>query len=340
MKKMSLLSLGVLILWVAGCGDKAPAPLYQPDSKEYEFFQKLSEKAPILNPDESNKLVEAKSFSVYTNDIMPIIYRQWSRHANNMAQIPDQQISQFVYYAAAQQAERKLLEAAAEKNNISVSQDTLEAEMQKIYASSGGEEKFAETIQQQGLTLEYVKKDVKSNLLATQYLQNMVFDTVTVEEEEVKIKYQEPKTATVRHILLMTQGKSEDEKAEIRNQAEELVERAKSGEDFAELAKQYSEDPGSKEKGGLYEDFPKGRMVKSFEDASFNLPIGSISDVVETEYGYHVIKIVDRKKETKPLEEVQGQLEQTLLREKKNQVYDAVIESLKEKSDYKEIYTI
>jgi hypothetical protein len=72
----------------------------------------------------------------------------------------------------------------------------------------------------------------------------------------------------------------------------------------------FSEDPGSKNTGGLYENFPKGQMVKPFEDAAFTLPIGSLSDIVETPYGYHILKIIDRKKETKPYEEVKKDLEE------------------------------
>jgi len=110
---------------------------------------------------------------------------------------------------------------------------------------------------------------------------------------------------------------------------EDVLARAKKGEDFAELAKKYSEDPGSKNKGGIYEDFTRGRMVKPFEDAAFGVPVGEISDIVETRYGYHILKVINRKKETRPLEEVRDQLVKKLESTKKRDAYQNFVEKLK-----------
>jgi parvulin-like peptidyl-prolyl isomerase len=84
-----------------------------------------------------------------------------------------------------------------------------------------------------------------------------------------------------------------------RSQAEEILKRARGGEDFAKLAKEFSSDPGSKEKGGDLGWFGKGTMVPEFEQAAFALKPGQISDVVETKFGYHIIKLEERKTETK-----------------------------------------
>ncbi len=130
-----------------------------------------------------------------------------------------------------------------------------------------------------------------------------------VTEKEIQKLYNEDKTASVIHILLMTQGKSDSAKIEIRKKMEVILERAKQGEDFAKLVEEYSEDPGSKNNGGLYKDFGRGDMVKPFEDAAFSVPIGEISDIIETRFGYHILKVIDRKKETQPLEKVQQQIE-------------------------------
>jgi parvulin-like peptidyl-prolyl isomerase len=101
------------------------------------------------------------------------------------------------------------------------------------------------------------------------------------------------------HILLSTKDLdtkvelSDEKKAAKKRLAEDLVKRARAGEDFAKLAKEYSEDPGSKDKGGEYK-FPRGQMVKEFEDAAFSLQTNQVSDVVTTQFGYHVIKLSEK----------------------------------------------
>jgi len=111
--------------------------------------------------------------------------------------------------------------------------------------------------------------------------------------------FEQPEMVRASHILLMTQDPethqplSDEKKAEKKKQIEDILKQAKSGTDFAELAKKYSEDPGSKDKGGEY-TFPRGQMVKPFEDTAFSLKPGEISDVVETTYGYHIIKLSEK----------------------------------------------
>lgn len=99
----------------------------------------------------------------------------------------------------------------------------------------------------------------------------------------------------VRHILKLTQGASPEKKAEAKAQIDSLLTLIKNGADFAEVAKMESEDPGSRDQGGLIQWFGSGRMVPEFEEAAFSLAPGEISDVVETAYGYHIIKGEDAR---------------------------------------------
>ncbi len=97
-----------------------------------------------------------------------------------------------------------------------------------------------------------------------------------------------------RHILIkVEEDTSDDEKNKARKKAEEIIERLNKGEDFAELAAEYSEDTGSKQYGGAYV-FGRGKMVKEFEDAAFKLEPGEISGIVETTYGFHIIKLEEK----------------------------------------------
>jgi parvulin-like peptidyl-prolyl isomerase len=135
----------------------------------------------------------------------------------------------------------------------------------------------------------------------------------------------------------MTQGKSDSEKAEIRKKMEMILDKARKGADFAKLANEYSEDPGSNKNGGLYEDFGKGHMVKPFENEAFSVPIGGISNIFETQFGYHILKVIDRKKEIKPLSEVYDQLKSQLEQQKKNEATVNLLDSLKTAANYAEV---
>ena len=99
----------------------------------------------------------------------------------------------------------------------------------------------------------------------------------------------------------------------VKKQAEDILAKARAGADFAELAKKYSEDEDSAKKGGDLDYFGKGRMVPQFEQKAFSMQPGEISDLVKTQFGYHIIKLVDKKAaETKPLAEVRSQIEDQL----------------------------
>jgi peptidyl-prolyl cis-trans isomerase D len=112
-----------------------------------------------------------------------------------------------------------------------------------------------------------------------------------------------------RHILLMTQGKPAGDDPKIKAKADDLVKQLRAGADFAEMAKKYSEDPGSASKGGEYDGVVRGQMAPEFEKASFSLKPMAISDPVKTQYGYHIIQVLAHEDaRLKPLAEVKDEL--------------------------------
>ncbi len=128
--------------------------------------------------------------------------------------------------------------------------------------------------------------------------------------EDNQQQYSTPEQVRASHILLKTEGKDE---AAVRKRAEELLAKVRSGADFAALATQNSEDDASKAKGGDLDYFGKGQMVPEFDKVAFALPPGQISDLVKTQYGFHIIKVTDKKAAvTKPLAAVRAQIEDQL----------------------------
>jgi peptidyl-prolyl cis-trans isomerase D len=139
----------------------------------------------------------------------------------------------------------------------------------------------------------------------------------TVSPQDVKRHYEDnpqqfstPEQVRASHILLKTEGKDE---AAVKKQAEELLAKIKGGADFAALATKVSEDTGSAEKGGDLDFFGRGAMVKPFEDKAFSLQPGEVSDVVQSEHGFHIIKVTDKKAATtRALDDARVQIEDTI----------------------------
>jgi peptidyl-prolyl cis-trans isomerase D len=122
-------------------------------------------------------------------------------------------------------------------------------------------------------------------------------------------QYQQPEQIRASHILLKTEGKDE---AAVRKQAEDLAQKAKAGADFAALARQFSED-GSKDAGGDLDFFGRGRMVAEFETVAFAMQPGQVSDVVKSQFGFHVIKVTDKRAaSTRNFNDVRAQIEDQL----------------------------
>jgi peptidyl-prolyl cis-trans isomerase D len=132
-------------------------------------------------------------------------------------------------------------------------------------------------------------------------------------------QYQVEDRVHVEHILLKTVGKTEAESAEIQKKAEDVLQQAKKGANFEDLAKKYSEDTATKDKGGDLGWIVDKQTVPEFQQAAFSLPKGAISDLVKTSYGFHVIKVLDKESaHTKPFEEVRNSIVPVLVEEKLN----------------------
>jgi parvulin-like peptidyl-prolyl isomerase len=173
--------------------------------------------------------------------------------------------------------------------------------------------RFLEILKTAGKTLEEAQQDIAKQGMNIADIKNEIFWQVCIEklyaskpenklvtETEAKVFYDEnpqffeqPEQIRASHILIKTEGMDDAKKAEAKKKIEDILKKARGGEDFAALAKTYTEDPGSKDTGGEY-TFPKGKMVPEFEAAALALEIGKISDVVETQFGYHIIKLSEK----------------------------------------------
>lgn len=200
-------------------------------------------------------------------------------------------------------------------NNIEVES----AEIEEEYKN------YMEQVASNSITKEFFEKNniseafVKEYIIGSYLYDIKFYDKVTSEvknEEEAAIQYynnHKDEFTRVRASHILVKKKKE---------AQKIMDKIKSGEDFAALAKEYSID-GSAQNGGDLDYFPKGKMVKPFEDAAFALEIGEVSDIVETDYGFHIIKLTD--KITDAFEEIKDYVVSVMY----NDIYQTKLEEIK-----------
>lgn len=203
----------------------------------------------------------------------------------------------------------ELIKQGAKQYGVEVTDEDVESETQGLATQFGSLAGLEQALSQYGMTLDDFKGQIKTTLL----LEAIAAKDVKIEEEDLttyyeenKERYKEEEQVKARHILV------EDEKT-----AKDILKRLDAGEDFAELAKEKSTDPGSKDKGGDLGFFGKGVMDPSFEDAAFSLGIGETSPPVKSMFGYHIIRVEDKKAERiPPFEEVREDVVKRVTKEK------------------------
>lgn len=183
-----------------------------------------------------------------------------------------------------------------------------------------GEDQFKATLDSLNITEEEYKEIWKDNLIVSQF-RDQKMEEYEVSDEEVNDFYEENKDylveAKARHILVETE-----------EEAKSVLERLDNGEDFGDLAKELSLDPGSAENGGVYDYFPRGRMVPEFDEFVFNAEVGEISEPVETTHGFHIIELLDIRNNPEDFREI---IETQLKAEK----FQDEMEEAKEKANVK-----
>jgi parvulin-like peptidyl-prolyl isomerase len=328
-------------LALSGCAQKAEKFTLKAGTPAYDLAKDLAKIVPALGPDKTTVLVETKTFTVTAAEVIQAAKDNLGTRSDQLKTVDAGQMKKIIDQAASSLAERKILLAAAAAAKTVLPPAELDKALQSEYSQAGGEQGFLDTLKGAGVSIDHVKKSVEETLLINKFLSGIAESRGQVSEADVRKAYDQEstgdKTASVRHILIVTQGKTDQEKAAAKTKIEGILAEAKAGADFAELVKKYSEDPGSKDNGGLYENFSRGQMVKPFEDAAFSVPVGQLSGVIETTFGYHILKVVGRQKETRPFDEARAEIESRLKQNKQGTAVKDYIQELKDKAKLKVI---
>jgi peptidyl-prolyl cis-trans isomerase C len=236
--------------------------------------------------------------------------------------------------------DRELLLQRAKSLKMAVPAQQVDTQMQQLQQRFPSKEAFDQALTAQNLTLDSVKKDVESQLLRQQLVKKEILDKVNVSAGDVqtfydknKGKYVEEEQVRARHILIKVPPEvSPADEAKLKGKADDALKRAKQGEDFAGLATELSDD-GSKENGGDLGFFPRGRMVPAFEEVAFTLQPGQTSDVVRSQFGYHIIKVEDRKTgRALAFDEAKSQVKDDLTQQQTYERYQQYMAGLRSKA--------
>jgi len=230
-----------------------------------------------------------------------------------------------------------LLEQQVEKEKVEIDRKEIDARMEEVRKNFASEEEFEQRLAALGISKEELVKDIEIGLGIEALLDRETDKVKDASDSEVDAFYKEnieqfkqPERVRASHILIaFAEGESDSSKAEKKLRAAKILGELKEGADFAQMAQMYSDCP-SKTKGGDLGYFERGRMVKPFEDAAFALKTGEMSDVVETQFGYHIIKVTDHTpSRVVPLDEAKEDIRAYLTGEKKKDAVDSYIKNLR-----------
>ena len=221
-----------------------------------------------------------------------------------------------------------------------------EAEVDQAFAGIRGNfdtpEAWQGYLDAEGVNEAQARERVARNLAIDKVVQESVAAKVSVSDADIRKFYDEnpqqmqhPEQVRASHILLRVEpSAAEAERDPIRARAAELLARAKQGGDFAALARENSQDPGSASRGGDLGFFARGQMVPSFDAAAFSLEVNAISDVVQTDFGYHIIKVTERRPAgIVPFGEVSERIGQFLRQQKSQAEVQAFVAGLRGAAD-------
>jgi peptidyl-prolyl cis-trans isomerase C len=254
-------------------------------------------------------------------------------------QVSEEQKAQLREAVLNQMVERKLLLHEAAQSGIELDQEEFETEFASIKTNFPTDEAFTQALSQRGYTEEMFRAEMAEIMTLQAFLEEEISAKIELGEEEMQRFYNEnpeyfatEASVSASHILIeVDEDADEAEEAEAYGRMEDIAARVAAGEDFAELAREYSEGP-SAPRGGDLGSFQRGSMVQIFEDTAFALEPGGVSDIVRTEFGFHIIKVRDRSEGgTLTFEDARDAIETYLRQEKEQEAVAAYVQTLKEK---------
>ena len=234
----------------------------------------------------------------------------------------------------------ELLYQEAQSQGTKVDDEAINKQLGTVKARFPNEDEFKGALSKMNLSEADLRSQINRGLSIQQFIDKKFVQKVTISDKDTRVYYdanpnsfKRPEQVRARHILIKVDSKAdESQKAAAHKKLENIRQKAGNGEDFEALAKEFSEGPSSA-KGGDLGYFRRGQMVKPFEEAAFSLKPDEMSDIVETSFGYHLIKLIDKKPEsTIAYEDIKDRLQEHLKQNKVREQVNLYVEDLRGKA--------
>ena len=254
--------------------------------------------------------------------------------------VPAEQRDQVYRRVLDQMVGYKLLQQEAKARKVAVADADVEARIGEIKKQFPSEDVFMQMLVERKMTLDQMRSDARDDMAIGKMIEAEIATRAAVKPEQVQDFYdknpdqfKQQERVRASHILVsVPQDADAAARAQARAKAEQVLKDVKAGKDFAALAKEHSQDPGSAVNGGDLGFFQQGQMVGPFNDAAFSLQPGAISELVETQFGYHIIKVAEKQASRAiPLDEVRPKVEEFLQNRNREEQTEAFVKSLRSK---------
>jgi peptidyl-prolyl cis-trans isomerase SurA len=331
----------------AGCSKKAVVLKKEPAEATVKEEKTKVEPAPAPRIVSSGRVVNSIA-AIVNDEIITLtevnrIAQPMIRDAEKQSSIDDTARNQIRRMAVEQLVEKKLVEQKIKELNIKVSDEEVRQAIEDVKKQNNmaSQEVLVSALASQGLTYDQYRAQLQEQIEKLKLVSMEVRAKIQVGESEMReyyetnrAKYSEEDTFRARHIFIRTNEKAPpDEIKRSMTTALMVLAEAKSGKDFAELAKSYSEDPSARKDGGNLGTFKKGDMMPELEGAIMSMKTGDVSELVYTPSGFHIVKLEERiTGKMKPFEKVKGDIEEALYRKKSEDRFTQWAKELRSKS--------
>jgi len=331
MKRLMFPLFGLLLVFVPACqargndpsgkGSSPPAP---PEAA-----------APSISP--TAVLARVNGTDIPSGHLERALKLFLEKNSQDPGSVPAAQIQELRKQLLDSLVSSELLYQASQAAGISVAEDAVVQQLQLLQSRFPSEAEFTKYLQDQGLTLDEMKDRARRNLATEQLIKREVDSKVSVSDQEIadyhqknKERMRRPEAVKLSEIFTAAVPRAgADVKSKARQKIESILKEVRGGKDFAALARQFSESPDAKD-GGEMGYVSRNGTLPVLSEAAFKLKVGEVSDVVETPFGYHILKVTDKRSAGDvTLAEAKPQISSLLYQQKEREAFNAYLTGLK-----------